>query len=152
MASASTRATPNANKALSPCQKLARRNHARHTGRDARATPPNPTECHTNDSPQFQVSRRSDDRLRRYPARLEPHRTKSLPLRSILHRHMVHRPIRYQRSGDPVSHHLHLRRRLHRGLRLRSFTPRHLAGLLRHRPPLSHRSHRHRAAFRTRLA
>ena len=51
--------------------------------RDARATPYSPAKRDTIESSQFQVSRRPHDRLCRHPARLEPHRTEGLPLRSV---------------------------------------------------------------------
>ena len=44
------------------------------------------------------------------------------------------------RRHAALPHHLHLRRRLHRGLRLRRLAPRHLAGLLRHRAALRRRA------------
>ena len=65
-------------------------------------------------------------------------------------------PLRGQRRRAAVSHHLHLRRRLHRGLRLRRLAPRHLARFLRHgvastsSEPSSSRCHPHPAGITSR--
>ena len=136
----------------SPCQRLAAFRCTLHTDSKAIATRHHPTRHRPFDRSPVQVSRCPHDCVRSYPARLKSGRTEDMSDRASLSRWVFDWAIRRERCRHSVSHHLHFCRRLYRGVWLRCFASRDLAGLLRHCPSLCDWIDCHRFAASTRMA